>query len=275
MTAGAFDDKLAEWRAWTEAPWGRIRFAVVAETLRRQAAELGGPLRVLDVGGGDGGDAIPLARAGHDVTVVDPAPEWLAEARHRADEAGVPLTTVTGGLDDLPVAGPYDLVLCHFVLHYRPAEAGDVARLAAVVRPGGRLSVMAPNPAAMVLMRLTRGGPEAALDELASATRRSVTFDHEARKITAEAIADEMTAAGLAPVARYGTRIANDLLTDDRAKHDPAYFSRLLELELALCDREPFLRVGGMWQLVAERPRRPLDGPSGGRADAGGAGPRW
>lgn len=248
-----FNDRLAEWRAWTEASWGRIRFAVVAETLRRQAAALGERLRILDVGGGDGGDAIPLARAGHDVTVVDPAPEWLAEAQRRASAAGVAVTTVEGGLDDLP-DGTWDLVLCHFVLHYRPAGAGDVDRLAALVRPGGRLSVMAPNPAAMVLMRLTRSGPAAALEELAADSRHSHTFDHRARKVTAEQVADELRAAGLATVARYATRIANDLLTDDDAKRDPAYFDRLLELELALCDREPFVRIGGLWQLVAERP---------------------
>ena len=64
----------------------------------------------------------------------------------------------------------------------------------------------------------------------------------------------DLAQAGLVVVDRYGTRIANDLLTDDEAKQDPAYFDRLLDLELALCDREPFLRVGGMWQLVAERP---------------------
>ncbi|GAA1959462.1 methyltransferase [Nocardioides panacihumi] len=259
-----FEERLAEWKAWAEAPWGRIRFAVVGETLRRQTDWLGRRLRVLDVGGGDGRDAVPLAVAGHDVTVLDPAPGWLAEARSRAAEAGVELTTLEGGLDDLPVTGTFDLVLCHFVLHYRPAGTADLARLAALVRPGGRLSVMAPNPAAMVLMRLTRSGPEAALRELVAEAQHSVTFDHTARKITAEEMASDLEQVGLAVVDRYGTRIANDLLTDDEAKRDPAYFDRLLELELALCDREPFLRVGGMWQLVAER-----------RTDAGTAPPRW
>ena len=56
-----FDEKLDHWRAWCEAPWGRIRFAVVRETLRRQAEAMGaadGGLGVLDVGGGDGRDAV-------------------------------------------------------------------------------------------------------------------------------------------------------------------------------------------------------------------------
>lgn len=260
MTGAPFDEKLAEWQAWCEAPWGRVRFAVVRETLRRQAAALeasGGGLRVLDVGGGDGRDAVALAVAGHHVTVLDPAPAWLAEARRRAEEAGVSdrLHTVVGTVDDLtPVGGGYDLVLCHFVLHYRPAGAGDVARLAGALRRGGRLSVMAPNPAARVILRLTREGPEAALAELRSDAFASATFDATARKVSAEEVGAEMSAAGLDVVGRYAARVANDYVADDALKHDPDYFAALQELELALCDQEPFVRLGGMWQLVAERP---------------------
>lgn len=261
--AATFDDQIAAWRAWAEAPWGRIRFAVVAETLRRQADALSPTpraLRVLDVGGGDGRDAVPLAVAGHTVTVVDPAPQWLAEARRRARDAGVAdrVTTVAGcvqQLGDLAGVGDgFDLVLCHFVLHYRPAAAGDVRRLAQSLRPGGRLSVMAPNPAARVLMRLTREGPPAALEELARDDHHSATFGTTARQVTADEIAAEMEEAGLRVVARYGTRIANDLLVDDAPKLDPDYFDRLLELELALCDRSPYREIGGLWQVVAERP---------------------
>ncbi len=264
LAAEVFDDKLADWRAWADAPWGRIRFAVVEETLRRQVAELGGgPLRVLDVGGGDGRDAVPLARAGHHVTILDPAPLWLAEARRRAAAAGVAdrITTVTGSLDDLDevdgvdgLASDFDLVLCHFVLHYRSPGPADPGRLAARVRPGGRVSVMAPNPEGRVVMALTRQGPAAALAELEAGTMSSQTFDHEARKIPADDMVADLAAAGLTLVHRYGARIANDFLADDRLKQDEAYFADLARLEVALCDREPFLRMGGMWQLVAEKP---------------------
>lgn len=248
-----FSEKLAQWRAYTATPWGRIRYAIVEEILRCQCAELGEGLRILDVGGGDGMDALPLALAGHDVTILDPSEAWLAEAKQRAAEADVPLTTLVGGVEDLP-EGEWDLVLCHFVLHYRPADAGDVRRLAAAIRPGGRLSVMVPNPASMVLRQLVTGGPEAALTELRADTKRAVTFDHDVRKVPMSGLEAELAAAGLRLTGRFGTRIANDLLTDDAAKHDPACFDRLLELERALCDQEPFVRIAGMYQLVAERP---------------------
>jgi S-adenosylmethionine-dependent methyltransferase len=240
-----FSDRLAQWRAYTATPWGRIRYTVVEEIFRRQCAELGESLRILDVGGGDGMDALPLALAGHDVTILDPSESWLAEAKRRAAEAGTSLTTLVGGLDDLP-AGEWDLVLCHFVLHYRPAAAGDVRRLAAAVRPGGRLSVMVPNPPSMVLRQLVTGGPESALTELRADTKRTVAFDHDVRKVPMGDLEADLAAAGLELIGRFGTRIANDLLTDNDAKNDPAYFDSRLELERELCDQEPFVRIAGM-----------------------------
>lgn len=260
-----FEGRLAQWRAWCEAPWGRLRFAVVRETLRRQVealeADLHEPraLRVLDVGGGDGRDALALAQTGHHVTILDPAPSWLAEARRRAGSAGVGerLTTVEGSIDDLSgVGGGFDLVLCHFVLHYRPAETGaaDVRRLARAARPGGRVSVMAPNPAARVIGRLVREGPEAALDELGRDDMESATFATTARAVARDEVEAQLVAAGLEVVGRFAARVANDYVADDGLKADPDFYAVLERLELALCDREPFISLGALWQLVAARP---------------------
>ena len=114
--------------------------------------------------------------------------------------------------------------------------------------------MMEPNPASMVLRQLVTDGPEAALTELRAESKHAVTFDHDVRKLPMADLEAELAGAGLTLTGRFGTRIANDLLTDDDAKHDPAYFDRLLELETALCDQEPFVRLGGMYQLVAEKP---------------------
>lgn len=265
MGDDVFESRLAQWQAWCEAPWGRLRFAVVRETLRRQCealdAELFEPraLRVLDVGGGDGRDALALAEAGHHVTLLDPAPSWLAEARRRAESAGVGerLVAVEGSIDDLgPVGGGFDLVLCHNVLHYRPAETGaaDVRRLAQAVRPGGRVSVMAPNPAARVVGRLVREGPEAALAELERDDMESATFATTARTVTREEVEQQLGAAGLEVVGRYAARVAGDYVADNDLKAQPDFYAALERLELALCDQEPFIALGAMWQLVAVRP---------------------
>jgi S-adenosylmethionine-dependent methyltransferase len=247
-----FDDQLASWQEYVRTPWARIRYAVVGEVLRRQADALGRRLRILDVGGGDARDALPLAAAGHDVSVVDPSAAWLAEARRRARDADVALTTVVGGLDDLP-DGEWDLVLCHFVLRYRPAGVGDIAALASRVRPGGRLSLVEVNPDGRVLRSLLNDGPAAAREELHAERAGVETFRTTARKVRWTDARDEARAAGLRVRGLFGNRIANDLLVDEAAKHDRAFHDELLALEVELCDRAPFNQVGFAWQLVLER----------------------
>jgi len=255
-----FDEHLDQWRSWASSPWGRIRFAVVRRTLSWQVDALGsGPLRILDVGGGDGRDSLPLAQQGHTVTVLDPSPGMLREGQASAERLGVAdrFRVVEGSLEDLEASGGEavcDLVLCHFVLQYRPAGLADLQRLAGKLRPGGRLSVIAPNPAGAVLSRLVREGPAAARDELDRASSETVTFQQVVRKIGYEQMHADLTAVGLEVVAQYGGRCANDLVVDDDAKHDAGFYSDLEQLELALCDREPFKRTGLFWQLVGERP---------------------
>lgn len=248
-----FPAQLASWQAYVDTPWARLRYAVVEEVLRREAAALGQGLRVLDVGGGDGRDALPLAVAGHDVTLLDRSASWVAEAQRRAEAAGAGLRAVVADLTGPPDLGVFDLVLCHFVLQYVDDLASTLGRLAGWVRPGGIVSVMVPNPVGMVLRRLVSEGPGAALAELDSTSAHTVTFDHETRKLPMPQLEDALRAAGLSVVRRYGARVANDLLVDDAAKSDPDHFRQLLDLELALCDREPYLRLGGHYQLVATR----------------------
>ena len=145
-------------------------------------------------------------------------------------------------------------MLCHFVLRYRCAGAPDVPNLAARFRKGGRLSLMDVNPDGRVLRALINGGPDAAVAELGAERAAVETFQTDARKVTWTETAVQLKGCGFRLLRRYGNRIANDLLTDDIAKHDPAYFRSLADLELNLCDREPFNRIGFAWQLLAERP---------------------
>ena len=62
----------------TSAVWESVR-AVVAE----RQDQLGRSLRVVDLGGGTGGLAVPLARLGHHVTVIDPSPYRLRGGSRR------------------------------------------------------------------------------------------------------------------------------------------------------------------------------------------------
>jgi SAM-dependent methyltransferase len=100
------------------------------------------PGRALDLGCGEGGDAIFLARSGWAVTAVDISVVALEKAAAHAAEAGV---TVDFQQHDLGVSFPggrYDLVSVQF-LHSRDGRLGaDLLRTAAAaVAPGGILLI--------------------------------------------------------------------------------------------------------------------------------------
>ena len=106
----------------TRGPHTAPRTAAVWQVLTAELSRRPGhALVVVDVGGGTGGFAVPLARAGHRVTVVDASPDALAALTRRATEAGVAdrVTAVQGDGDrlaELVPAASADLVLCHSVL---------------------------------------------------------------------------------------------------------------------------------------------------------------
>ncbi|HEY3888204.1 MAG TPA: methyltransferase [Caulobacteraceae bacterium] len=254
-----FDQHMAQWRAYRATPWSRLRFLIVAHTLNTTIERLGGGAwRILDVGGGDGGDALPLALAGHSLTVLDPSAPMLDKLAEDAVAAGVGdrIAGLQGDIDsiaDLDLPG-FDLVLCHFVLQYLDDLGGPLGQLLAAVRPGGYISLIAPNRPGEVLAKAARGvDPAAAFALLDAETNRTLTFDHAVRRIDAETAIDALQCAGSAPIARFGGRIINDLLPDSAPKADPAFFADLLRLELAVCDCEPYLRTGLFWQLVARK----------------------
>src|SRR5438132_12339848 len=88
--------------------YGGPRTAVVWAVLSRELARAAGQVHVVDVGGGTGGFAVPLAQAGHRVTVVDASPDALAALTRRAADAavGAPINAVQGDVESLGAVVP-------------------------------------------------------------------------------------------------------------------------------------------------------------------------
>ena len=117
------------------------------------------PGTALDVGCGEGGDVIWLARRGWRVTGADFSANGLARAARNAAAAGVADRTDWWQVDARAFAAggrSFDLVTSHF-LH--PPDAGMVEvtrRLADAVAPGGHLLVVGHAPSE-VFTQLTAG----------------------------------------------------------------------------------------------------------------------
>src|SRR5215213_10089657 len=66
-----------------------VVWSLLGTELERRAASGAHGLGVLDLGGGSGVSAVPLAELGHRVTVVDASADALATLQRRSRDAGV------------------------------------------------------------------------------------------------------------------------------------------------------------------------------------------
>ncbi|MHB8449874.1 MAG: methyltransferase [Mycobacteriales bacterium] len=235
-----------------------LRGAVVWEALRAALDGMGGPLVVVDAGGGTGGFAVPLAELGHVVTVVDPSPDSLAALTRRASERDVAerVRGVQGDLarllDVVPV-GQADVVVCHSVLEVVEDPAAAVRVVRAVLRPGGLVSVLAANRTAAVLARALAGRFREALHALHDPAGRDV--DHAAaRRFDRQELVSLVTAAGLVVETVHGVRVFTDLVAGSVLDVDPAAREELLDLERAAAVRPEFADLATQLHLLARLP---------------------
>ncbi|MCB1013569.1 MAG: class I SAM-dependent methyltransferase [Acidimicrobiales bacterium] len=135
----AADRQAEEWDArYTEGEgtmWsGRPNGRVVAEV---QGLE---PGRALDVGCGEGADAVWLASRGWTVTAIDVSAVAVGRARAAADAAGVVVTWRTADVLRSPLpAASFDLVSLQYPALPKAAGEAGVRALLDTVAPGGVL----------------------------------------------------------------------------------------------------------------------------------------
>ncbi len=107
------------------------------------------PIRICEIGCGNGKLLGELRQAGHEVIGVEPDPQ----AQHlAASQFGV--TVLPGTLEDLPAEvarQPYDLIIMSHVLEHVVDPALALANAADLLKPGGKLVVETPNSAALGL----------------------------------------------------------------------------------------------------------------------------
>lgn len=208
---------------------------LVGRSLAQLVAEQPGA-QVVDIGGGSGTRAVPLAQAGCSVLVVDASTDALASLDRRSREAGVAdrisaLQADADQLTDVLADASADLVLYHHVVQAVDDPARSLRAAVAVLRPGGRLSVLVPGRLSAVLTAAVG----AQWDQADTALRGDPMVD---RLFDVPALRDLMETAGVVVESVSGVGVFSALATPHL--HDAAD-ERVVALESA-CSTHPVLR---------------------------------
>jgi ubiquinone/menaquinone biosynthesis C-methylase UbiE len=234
------------------SPAGRLEWARTWVLLQRHLPDP--KATIIDVGGGPGAYAVPLALTGHDVHLVDAMPLHVAQAQQAAAAAETRLiTTEVGDARELAFPdGSADAVLLLGPLYHLLEAAERIAALAEayrVLRPGGVLAAVAVSRFASLIEGLRYGWagdhPEIVESGLHTGTHRNpgalprrFTTAHFARP---EELRAEVDAAGFEPVTLYAVEGPGALVEDpDEWLDDPNRRDWLLR-QLDRIETEPSL----------------------------------
>lgn len=224
-----------------------------------QRFPVGQRLRILDVGMGQGTQALRLARAGHRVTGLESDPDMLAAAREAlaGEPAGirerVRLMEGDGretGAHFLP--GSFDVVLCHGVLMYVPEPDAMLAGLARMLAPGGLLSLLVRNADALA-MRPGLGGDWAAATAAFDSAEYTNRLGLPVRADRLAHLTNTLSGIGAPLQAWYGVRVFTDTVGDGAGLPEEPERSRLLAAEDRAGRTDPYRAVAALLHLCGVR----------------------
>ena len=255
--SNGFSGLAGRYLASSETLRGIVRHTLVARQLAEHIPAP--PASVIDVGGGAGHQAVPLARRGYEVTILDPSRTMLREARRRlaseGDEVGRGVRLVEGGGEEAPRAldgETFEVVLCHGVLMYLEDPRPMVRALAAVARPGAVISVLAKNASALAMRSALEGRYKDALAAL-EADRDLGRLGAVTRGDKVEELAALVERSGIEVVRWYGVRVFTDHLDNRPPGSD---LPDILELEWEAGRRDPYRSVARLFHLVGRKSSR-------------------
>jgi 2-polyprenyl-3-methyl-5-hydroxy-6-metoxy-1,4-benzoquinol methylase len=246
----------------SEEPGARretMRYAVRRELVIRALSEHlpSPPATVVDVGGGSGRIAVPLAKKGYEVTILDPSGETLrraGEARGREDpETQRRVRLVQGRGEEAPLLlgeAEFDAATCHGVLPYLEDPEPLVRALAGLVRPGGLISVLSKNAESLAMRPALKGHYRKALG--------SMNVEHDegplamiTRADTVSGLQSIFESAGADFIGWYGVRVFTDHLGD--APETAGELEDAVDLEWEAGRRDPYRGVARWVHVLARR----------------------
>ena len=252
-----FDDGMAAWQAWQDAPWGKLRYRIAQANLEPHLPQP--PAKILDLGGGNGLDAIPLAQAGFQLSVLDLSAEMIAQGQQIAEAKGIAdkMTHAVGNAEQLAdhYAEPiFDVVLCHNVLQYVEDVTAVLQSIHNTLKPNGTLSLIITNPYSDTFgLALREYDLKGAIEQIGKRTKYVKTFDTIIQRYTDNEIIEMLRSTGFTIEAQYGIRTLCDYMADNEPKYDPDFYQQLEALEMAVRDKRPYLSLAHFYHFIGQK----------------------
>jgi SAM-dependent methyltransferase len=227
----------------------------LADALEQRGIHQG---QVLDIGCGQGTQALALARRGHQVTGLDPATELLARFHDtlaaEPDEVRTRVRLVHGPGESAPelTPGPFQVILCHGVLGYLDNPTPLLEALTQVAAPTATLSLLVRNGLAPAMRDGLRGNPTEAL---AAFDQRDYVnpLGLAAHIHTPDDLHTVLTPLGWQPREWYGVRVFNDHRDETGLSGERLH--TVLAAEREAGRRDPYRSVAALLHLLFDRAR--------------------
>ena len=242
-------------RRWIDQ-LGGLRNTIRQELIARQlAGHIAIGSTVLDVGCGQGTQALRLAKGGCAVTGVDPSRKLLARFRASAAQSDLRVEMIEGSialLNDVVGDRRFDVVMAHGLLNYLDDTRAALATLSERLAPAGILSFTFRNGHALAMRPALRRNWAGALEALHSSSYvNELGVEAEAHRL--EGIEVILHDLGLRIERWFGVRIFNDAMPSHSTVPGDDELTALLEVEDRAGRQDPYRWMAAQFHVIASR----------------------
>lgn len=251
-----FGQVFSQWQEENTTPWGRLRYHSAWRNITKHLEDR--TLRVLDIGGGDGMDAIHFASLGHSVTLTDCSPTMLSEARKSAEKQGIAerlalYQTGPEAIPDLFQDQRFDLILCHMMIEFVPDARSLLRKACKLLATKGLLSVLDTNRYSDVYMQaFQKNSLSGARNAVGAKEYYHPWVNRLTPRFTADELIEQLDQCGCSLAAHYGVLNVCAYLPN-APKFNPKYYGELEELEYRLTDTYPYYLLARFFQLIVRK----------------------
>ncbi len=235
---------------------GQLRLAVLRRDFAEFIPQL--PLRVLDVGAGQGQWALELLAAGHSVFLTDISREMLALARDLIDRSSLPpaakerarwLHCPVQELGDR-VHETFDMIVCHAIMEWLEQPSRLLQWIEPLLADDGWCSIIFYNRDGLIFKNLLRTNYAKVEAGDFRGNKGGLT---PLNPLQPTEVLQWIQAAGYEVICQSGIRVFHDYILDkSHYQKDPAAVERL---ELAYSRLPPYRDLGRYIHLLLRRRR--------------------